>query len=48
VPRASANVCVQVSEPVTAIVCFSIAVVVLVTCVVVAVGYLNEHPNFFH
>jgi hypothetical protein len=33
---------------VTAIVCFSLAVVVLVTCVALAVGYVNEHPNFFH
>jgi len=33
---------------VPAIVCFSIAIVGLVTCMVLAVGYLNEHPNFFH
>lgn len=33
---------------VTAIVCFSIAVVVLVTGAALAVSYWNEHPNFFH
>jgi multisubunit Na+/H+ antiporter MnhE subunit len=33
---------------VTAIVCFSIAVVVLVTCIALAVGYLRDHPNFLH
>jgi hypothetical protein len=33
---------------VTAIVCFSLVVVALVTGVILAVGYLNEHPNFLH
>jgi len=32
---------------VAATACFAIAVVVLVTCVVLAVGYLNGHPDFF-
>ncbi len=31
---------------VTATVCFVIALVVLVTCVVLAGGYLHDHPNF--
>ncbi len=33
---------------VTATVCFVIAVVVLVTCVIFAVGYLHDPSNFFH
>jgi hypothetical protein len=33
---------------VAATVCFVIAVVALVTCVALAVGYINEHPNFLH
>jgi hypothetical protein len=31
---------------VTATVCFVIAVVVLVTCIVLAGSYLHDHPNF--
>jgi multisubunit Na+/H+ antiporter MnhE subunit len=33
---------------VAAIVCFSIAVVALVTCAVLAVSYLNQHTNLVH
>ncbi|MGA7696842.1 MAG: hypothetical protein WCA76_17580 [Candidatus Sulfotelmatobacter sp.] len=32
---------------VTATVCFVIAVVVLVTCIALAAGYLHDHPNLF-
>jgi hypothetical protein len=33
---------------VAATVCFVIGLVVLVTCMVLAVGYINGHPNFLH
>jgi len=31
---------------VTAITCFSVALLVVVTGIVLVVGYLNDHPNF--
>jgi len=46
--RTSWNILRGRPTSVTATVCFVIVVVVLVTCVALAVGYLNEHPNLLH
>jgi uncharacterized membrane protein YidH (DUF202 family) len=36
------------NRSVAAITCFSIAVVILVSGIILAAGYLNDHPNLLH